>query len=171
MNKVKGAVSESFITPDKLIGYQEIGLYMIFDVKLGENFRRKARMVAGGHKTITPSSVIYSSVVSRNSVRIMLMIASLNDLDIQAANIENAYLTAPCRKKIWTRAGPEFGIKEGKVLIIDLEKFISIQRYLAEPVRDRVVLMGGSRGARGIHYRSCWVHGESCGILCATHWG
>ena len=46
------------------------------------------------------------------------MIAALNNLDLQAANIENAYLTAPCREKIWTRAGPEFGMDEGKIFII-----------------------------------------------------
>ena len=40
---------------DKLIGYQEIGLHMIFDIKLGDNFQHKARMVAGDHTTKTPS--------------------------------------------------------------------------------------------------------------------
>ena len=35
-------------------GYQEVKCHMIFDVKLGENFRRKARMVAGGHTTTAP---------------------------------------------------------------------------------------------------------------------
>jgi hypothetical protein len=57
MEKVRVAVQESNTTPDKLIGYQEIGLHMIFDIKLRENFRRKARMVARGHTTKTPSSV------------------------------------------------------------------------------------------------------------------
>ena len=46
------------------------------------------------------------------------MIAALNDIDLQAADIENAYLTAPCRQKIWTRAEPEFGMDEGKVFIV-----------------------------------------------------
>jgi hypothetical protein len=32
-----------------LIGYQSITCHFIFDVKLGENFRRKARYVAGEH--------------------------------------------------------------------------------------------------------------------------
>ena len=73
-------------------GYQEISGHIIFDVKLGEGFRRKARFVGDGHKTKTPSSVTYSSVVSRDSVRIILMVAALNDLDIQGADIENAYL-------------------------------------------------------------------------------
>ena len=40
-----------------------------------------------------------------NLVQIMLMIAALDDLDLQAADIENAYLTAPCREKIWKELG------------------------------------------------------------------
>ena len=36
---------ESGIPP----GYQKVNCHMIFDIKLGENFRRKARLVAGGH--------------------------------------------------------------------------------------------------------------------------
>ena len=91
------------------IGYQHIKCHMIFDVKLGENFRRKARLVGGGHTTTAPASITYSSVVSRDSVRIALTITALNDLDILACDIQNAYLTALCREKIWTRAGPEFG--------------------------------------------------------------
>ena len=90
---------------------------MIFDIKLGENLRRKAIMVAGGHTTKTPSTVTYSSVVYRDSLRIMLMIAALDYLDLQAADIKNDYLTAPFREKIWTRAGPEFGMDEGNLFI------------------------------------------------------
>ena len=73
--------------PDKLVGYQQITGHIIFDVKLGENFRRKARYVADGHKTDPPSSVTYSSVVSRESVRIYLTIGALNGLDIFTADI------------------------------------------------------------------------------------
>ena len=99
-------------------GYQQIDCHIIFDVKMGENFRRKARMVAGGHKTTTPTSLTYSSVVSRDSVRLAFLIAALNGLDILACDIQNAYLTAPCREKIFTIAGPEFGSDKGKVFII-----------------------------------------------------
>ena len=49
-------------------GCQQIKCHMIFDVKMGENFRRKARFVAGGHTTETLSTLTYSSVVSRDSV-------------------------------------------------------------------------------------------------------
>ena len=90
------------------IGYQQIKCHMIYDVKLGENFRRKARLVGGGHRTTAPASITYSSVVSRESVFIALKIAALNDLDILACDIQNEYLTELCRENIWTRAVPEF---------------------------------------------------------------
>jgi hypothetical protein len=44
--------------------YQEIRCHLIFDVKM-EDFRRKARFVAGGHTTGTPHAMTYASVVSR----------------------------------------------------------------------------------------------------------
>ena len=50
---------------DLPIVYQEIKFHMIFDIKLGENFRRKARLVGGRHTTHVPASITYSSVVSR----------------------------------------------------------------------------------------------------------
>ena len=81
-------------------GYQQIKCHMIFDVKMGENFRHKARFVAGGHTTETPSSLTYSSVVSQDSVRIILLTAALNGLQVMACDIQNAYLTANCHEKI-----------------------------------------------------------------------
>ena len=85
---------------------------------MGENFRRKAQMVAGGHTMETPAVLTYSSVVSRDVVRIVLTIYALNDLNILSCDIQNAYLTAKCREKIWTRAGSEFGSDQGKAMII-----------------------------------------------------
>ena len=119
MAKIKGAIRVHKGSTNDLVGYQQITGHMIFDVKLGEGFRRKARYVGDGHKTETPSSITYSSVVSRDSIRIILTIAALNDLDIQGADIENAYLTAPCREKVWIRGGIEFGEMAGKILIVE----------------------------------------------------
>ena len=85
---------------------------------MGKNFRRKARMVAGGHTNDTPSALTYASAVSRDSVRIALTIAVLNDLKILACDIQNAHLTDQCRKNIWTIAGPEFGYDWGKLIIV-----------------------------------------------------
>ena len=105
---------------DLPIGYQQIKCHMIFDIKLGENFRRKARLVGGGHMTTAPTSITYSSVVSRDSVRIALTVAALNGLDILACDIQNAYLTAKCREKIWTIAGPEFGGEQGSMMLVKM---------------------------------------------------
>ena len=99
-------------------GFQEIKCHMIFDIKIGENFCRKARLVAGGHATEAPATLTYLSVVSRDSVQIALTIAALNELEVMACDIQNAYLTANCREKIWTRADPEFGSEVGTVLFI-----------------------------------------------------
>ena len=44
-------------------------------------------MVAGGHTTKTTSSVTYRSMVLRDLVQIKIMIAALNDLDLQAVDI------------------------------------------------------------------------------------
>ena len=42
--------------PEELIGYEQITTHMVYDVKLGENFCRKARLVCDGHKTTTTST-------------------------------------------------------------------------------------------------------------------
>jgi hypothetical protein len=90
---------------------------MVFDIKM--DFTRKARYVAGGNMTEPPAETTYSSVVSRESVRIAFLVAALNNLQICAADVTNAFIDADCREKIWTVAGPEFGATEqGCVMII-----------------------------------------------------
>jgi len=84
-NRIAFEVHERDVS--KLIGFKEITGHVIFDIKLGENFRRKARFCADGHKTDAPTSVTYSTVVSRDSVRIILLIAALNELDILSGDI------------------------------------------------------------------------------------
>jgi hypothetical protein len=75
------------------IGYQKIPCHMIFDVKM-EDFRQKARLVAGGHQTEAPATITYASVVSRETVRLALTIASLNDLEVKVGDVLNTYITA-----------------------------------------------------------------------------
>jgi len=99
------------------IGYQRIPCHMIFDIKM-EDFRRKARLVAGGHMTKAPATITYASVVSRETVRIALLMAALNDLNVKVGDVLNAYITAPITEKVWTVLGPEFGTDVGKRAII-----------------------------------------------------
>ena len=89
-------------------GYQQLKCHLVFDIKL-DGFKRKARYVAQGCSVITPPMMTYSSVVSRETVRIAMTAAALNGLEVKASDIMNAYLTAPCDEKIWTILGPEFG--------------------------------------------------------------
>jgi hypothetical protein len=83
-----------------------------------DSFQRKYWMVAGGHMTEAPATLTYASVVSRESVWIALMLAALNNLEVKATDIENAYLTAPVTEKIWTTLGADFGTNSGKKAII-----------------------------------------------------
>jgi mitochondrial fission protein ELM1 len=73
------------------------------------DFIRMARFFAGGHVTNPPSTQTYASVVSRESVRIAVLIASLNDMNVMSADVQGAYLKAPCYKKVYTVCGQEFG--------------------------------------------------------------
>ena len=97
-----------------LPGYQE----MIFDIKMDGYFTRKDRFVAGGHTADPPVSITYSRFVSRDRMGISFMLSSLNDLDVFATKIIYAYFNNPCREKIWTKYGPEFGSQQGFVMLI-----------------------------------------------------
>ena len=90
---------------------------MVFDVKM-EDFTCKARLVAGGHKTNAPLTITYASIVSRKTVRIALLMAALNDLEVKVGDVLNAYVTAPVTEKVWTVLAPEFGLDAGKNAII-----------------------------------------------------
>ncbi len=89
------------------VGSKWIPCHVIFDIKM--DFTRKARFVAGGHVTNPPTSITYSSIVARDSVRLAFLIAALNELDILSADIGNAYLNAPTKEKVHTTCGMEFG--------------------------------------------------------------
>jgi hypothetical protein len=90
---------------------------MICDIEI-EDFQRKARMVAGGHMTGAPMIMTYAGMVSHEIICIALTLAALNVLEVKAANILNAYISAPIKEKAWCALGPEFGPNAGKSTII-----------------------------------------------------
>ena len=100
------------------VGCQHMECHLAFETKMETNFRRKARLVAGGHMTETPAALTCSSVVSRETARIALTIAALNDSQVKTSDIQNACLTAPCEEKTWTTLGPEFGADQGKKALL-----------------------------------------------------
>ena len=71
-------------------GWSKVTGHIIFDCKM--DMTRKARWVLDGHKTPDPVHSTYAGVVSRESVRIALTYAALNNLDVTCADIRNAYL-------------------------------------------------------------------------------
>ena len=73
---------------------------------------RKARYVAGGHLTDPPSSMTYAIAVGRETVRIALLVAALNDLKILAGDIQHAYLNA------FTKENNEWKADKGKFIVI-----------------------------------------------------
>ena len=82
------------------LGFQEITCRMIFTVKF--DLRWKSRCVVGGHLVKEqPTYNTYSSVVSRESVRIGFLLAALNDINLMSGDISNAYLNVKTKEKVW----------------------------------------------------------------------
>jgi hypothetical protein len=69
---------------------------MVFDIKM-EDFKRKAQLVTDGDKTKAPATITHASVVSRETVRIALMLAALNGLQVKDGGVLNAYITVPVK--------------------------------------------------------------------------
>ena len=64
--------------------FKYVGTNIIFDIKMDGKFTTRARLVTGVHKTASPLTTTYSSVVTRESVGLEFIIAGLNDLYICA---------------------------------------------------------------------------------------
>ena len=98
-------------------GWKRVTGHLVWDVKM--DFTRKARWVLDGHKTLDPIGSTYAGVVSRESVRIALTYAALNDLDVFTADIWNAYLQALSSQEDYIICGPEFGVENiGRTALI-----------------------------------------------------
>ena len=97
-------------------GYKKIRAHLVFDVK--HDGRHKARYVAGGHLTDVPTESVYSGVVSLRGLRMVTFLSELNDLELWATDVGNAYLEARTAELLFIVAGPEFGDLEGHMLVI-----------------------------------------------------
>ena len=71
------------------IGSQYMKCHMVFSIKM-EGFSRNACLVAGGHMVEAPKSLTYASMVSRESFRIAMTWASLNDLEVNCLCIQHS---------------------------------------------------------------------------------
>jgi hypothetical protein len=75
-------------------------------------------LVADGHLPDVPLHSVYSGVVSIKEFRLVIVLIELNNLELWATEIGNAYLEAYTSEKVYIIDGPEFGSFEGHVMII-----------------------------------------------------
>ena len=80
--------------------------------------RSKERLVTDGHLTKEPVESIYSGVVSLRSLRMVVFLSKLNNLEIWGADVNNAYPEAYTDEKLCIIAGPEFKELQGHFLIM-----------------------------------------------------
>ena len=97
-------------------GFQKIIVHFVYAVKHDGRF--KARLVADGYLTKEPVESIFSGVVSLRSLRMVVFLSQLNDLEIWGADVGNTYLEAYTDEKLCIIAGPEFKELQGHLLIM-----------------------------------------------------
>ena len=114
---------------------------LIFDVKM--EFSRNDQMIANGTMNKAPSSLTYSSVIYRDSVNLDFLIAGINDLDIMARDVGNAYLNAPCQENIWFTVGPDNGLEKTFKIMVMVRVLYGLnssgsarRKIFAETLRD-----------------------------------
>ena len=65
-----------------------------------------------------PTHTAFSSVVSRESVKLSFLLATINDLDLLIGDISNAYLHAEPREKVHVQVGSElFGPCQTAIIV------------------------------------------------------
>ena len=157
------------------VAHQYMECHLIFEIKL-DGFHRKARLVAGGHMTEAPAVMTYASVMSRETVRITLMTTVLNDLEVKASDVQNAYLTTPCVEKIYTKLGPEFGADKDKVVIIVHALYglksagASFGRHISDCMRTCVLMHVRVTLTCGTSQQHDWTMGSSIMNMCCCMW-
>eukprot|EP00957_Ditylum_brightwellii_P164762 12544839-Ditylum_brightwellii.AAC.1 len=122
-------------------GWNMVTGQIIFDVKM--DFTRKARWVLDGRKIPDQVGSMYMGVVSRESVRIAFTHAALNNLDVWATDIQNAYLQAPSSQRYYIVCGVEFGLEN-----------------VGKQALSRTALYGGKSAGKNFcnHLRECMRH-------------
>ena len=91
---------------------------MIFNVNLDAGFTRKARFVADINTVYKPPLRMYASVVSRVGVWFILMLEKPNGLDVKYSGVQNAYLNANPKERVWFRGGKYFFVFKGIVVVV-----------------------------------------------------
>ena len=94
--------------------------------------RHKDRMFADGYFIDVPLYINYSGEVSLCGLILVLFLVELNNLDTCSKDIENVYLEAESKEKVFIIAGKEFGLLSGNLLVINKSLYglrISVLRW------------------------------------------
>ena len=98
------------------IGYTKTSGHIVFDVRM--DFTQKARYVKNGNLTPRTLDSNFAGVVLRECVQISFAYAAMNDFNVWACDVQNAYIQAPSSEKHYIICGPEFGVHQGKRALI-----------------------------------------------------
>ena len=99
------------------VGYKRDYGHLLFDVKM--DFTWKALWVKNSHLTPDLEESKYEGVVSRESVKIAITYAALQQTQVLSVDIRNAYLYAPTSENYYIICGLEFGLENvGKRALI-----------------------------------------------------
>ena len=100
-------------------GYRRVPYHMTFDVKV--DLRRKSRLVIDGNRSPpVHKEECFASVVTLEAERLGFLMAKMHGLQVVAADVGNAYLTAYTEEKLYIIAGDEFGPEyKGKRLLVE----------------------------------------------------
>ena len=79
---------------------------------------QKSGYVAGGHLTDVPTYMTYSSVVGHDTVRIGFYMATLNNSDVLAGDIQDSFLEDPTKEKIFLYEGDKWKADKEKIVIV-----------------------------------------------------
>ena len=78
-------------------GYQKIKVHLVFACK--HDGHHKAQLVAAGNMTPDPIGSTYSGVLSTRSLRLLIFLAKLNNMEVRGADIGNANLEATTKER------------------------------------------------------------------------
>ena len=105
------------IDENLLIGYQKVDFEIIFSIYM-DYLCQKARLVSVGQVTEPLTTTNHDSVLLNENLRVALNLEALNNLEVNTADIQNSYITAPVTENIWTLLGVGFGKDSGKMELI-----------------------------------------------------
>jgi hypothetical protein len=117
-------------------GFKRINCHFVFDGK--QDLRHKALFVAGGHMTAPPADSLHSGVMSLQSMQLVALLAELNGVEMQAAQVGAACLEAATSETHASLPAQSLG---SKLVIRWLSTRLCIDQGPAEQDGERRLLM------------------------------